>query len=327
MDEITTQRFSAIYGDILRFKVEISNALRAIENRKIPGRLDSTLKLIIASELFSKKLYQLRRDYPPNNVITLPTEDFAADMAHSLVALGKSRKLEGGYRHFINSYREIWRRDLHIFLFTTILFLVTLLIGWEIGTGHPELVPVIVPQPAMEQVIDHYSWFEQLQENPIGGGFRIAVNNIQVSINCFFLGALLGLGGLLILGFNGLMIGCLVGFCATNNFHEELTQFMVGHGPLELTIIISSAFASLLYGRAFFQRPYSRFAERLKHGARDAGIVILGVLPWLIVAATVECLVSPYHYLDFHAKMLLGILVASLFWIWTFFPAGQGTSR
>ena len=80
----------------------------------------------------------------------------------------------------------------------------------------------------------------------------------------------------------------------------------------------SSAFASLLYGRVFFMRPYSAFFGRMKRSMNEGLIVICYLLGWLIIAAALEAFISPWEFYSFQEKFILGIVVSLIFWIWTF---------
>ena len=48
--------------------------------------------------------------------------------------------------------------------------------------------------------------------------------------------------------------------------------------------------------------------------------MLLGIIPWLVLAASIEGFVSPFHYLSYGAKLSLGIIVAAAFWMWTLWP-------
>jgi uncharacterized membrane protein SpoIIM required for sporulation len=113
------------------------------------------------------------------------------------------------------------------------------------------------------------------------------------------------------------MLGSLFAFCSLNNFHEALLNFVIGHGALELTIIIASAFASFLIGRVFYMRPYRLFKVRMAAAVKDAKYVVLGILPWLIVAACVEVFISPWPQFGFAFRFGLSLTLTLLFWFWT----------
>ena len=172
----------------------------------------------------------------------------------------------------------------------------------------------------IEDVLEGHKWFESIQPTPLMDGIGIAVNNIRVSINCFIMGSLLGLGGLVLLSYNGIILGAVMGFCFANSFDEELMRFITGHGVLEMSIIIASAFASFLFGRVFYMRPRALFRHRMAMAASDAGVVLTGILPWLTLAACIEVFVSPWPQYSMASRITVGLGVAALFWAWTLWP-------
>jgi uncharacterized membrane protein SpoIIM required for sporulation len=175
----------------------------------------------------------------------------------------------------------------------------------------------------MEMILEQEKWFDKLAENPVMGALSITINNIKVGLNAFLASALVGIGGLIILCFNGLFIGAIFGYCQANGFHHALGEFVLSHGPLELSIIIAAAFAGLIYGRVFFQRPYRFFGVRLGHEARRGATIIIGTLPWLILAGFFEGFISPFYYFNWQQKLIAGLLLAAIFWFWTFMPQAK----
>ena len=97
-----------------------------------------------------------------------------------------------------------------------------------------------------------------------------------------------------------------------------LLTFIVSHGILELSIIVASCFAGLIFSRIFYMRPYKNFKTRMAKAGEEGFKILCGVLPWLLVAAFLEVFVSPFDYLDAPLKILLGILAGFYFWFWIF---------
>src|SRR5690606_5238727 len=122
-----------------------------------------------------------------------------------------------------------------------------------------EYASVLIPQHLMENIIQNKAWFEDAGDTPLLTGLQIAANNIKVCITAFCLSAIVGVGGLYILCFNGIFFGVIMGVCHLYGFDKPLTEFVLSHGPLELSVIVASAFAGLVYGRVFFMRPYRKF--------------------------------------------------------------------
>ena len=97
---------------------------------------------------------------------------------------------------------------------------------------------------------DH-KWFDFLKDIPALGAALIAYNNISVCINAMIGGVMLGLGGIIILVFNGFYFGAVLGYAGQYGFDESLLNFVVTHGPLELSLIVASCFCGMMIGKAF----------------------------------------------------------------------------
>jgi uncharacterized membrane protein SpoIIM required for sporulation len=111
--------------------------------------------------------------------------------------------------------------------------------------------------------------------------------------NAFALGALLGVGTLFIMAYNGLSIGAVLALTYRAGFGDELVAFMAGHGVIELSCIFIAGGAGLLFGNAILAPgDLSRF-DALRLRGREAVHLIIGCVPLLVVAGTIEGFISP----------------------------------
>jgi uncharacterized membrane protein SpoIIM required for sporulation/uncharacterized RDD family membrane protein YckC len=78
----------------------------------------------------------------------------------------------------------------------------------------------------------------------------IIANNLQVAFGAFAFGITAGVGTTIILVFNGLFFGAVLGMFANNGLAGWLLTFVAGHGILELTAIFIAGGAGLSIGRA-----------------------------------------------------------------------------
>jgi len=286
------------------------------------NRFHRLFQFLIQFELMAKSLYRLRAA-DDQSALRRDTEDLVAGAARDLLGFQAEQQRTAPSDHWIYRYRQVWRDNLSLFLYTLAMFVVAAIVGWHIGSGDYAYASLFMPQPLIEQILDHHKWFEHIQQAPIMHGFAIAANNIRVAIYCFVLGALGGLGGVYILVFNGLFFGVIIGFCQRHGFHEALLEFVVSHGVLELTLIVAAAFSGFIFGRVFYMRPYRLFKIRMAAAARDAATLLLGLLPCLGAAACLEVFVSPWPFIAYQSKMLIGLAAAGAFWLWTFWPLPQ----
>src|SRR5256714_15578970 len=85
---------------------------------------------------------------------------------------------------------------------------------------------------------------------------RIITNNVQVAFLGFAFGITAGIGTLLLLVFNGLFFGAVLGLFANYGVAGGLLTFVPGHGVLELSAIFLSWGPGLLVARALVAPGY-----------------------------------------------------------------------
>ncbi|MDQ4047786.1 MAG: stage II sporulation protein M [Actinomycetota bacterium] len=121
---------------------------------------------------------------------------------------------------------------------------------------------------------------------------QIFTNNLQVSFLAFAGGLLAALGTAVVLVFNGLIIGALMGIAIESGEGAVLAELVVPHGVLELTCIVVAAAAGLRVGWALVDPgPRARLAAFSSEARRSVEIV-LGTVPWLVLAGVVEGFVT-----------------------------------
>ncbi|MCA1815275.1 MAG: stage II sporulation protein M [Acidobacteria bacterium] len=193
-------------------------------------------------------------------------------------------------RDFPRTFRKTWRYTATAFAFTLVFSLIGFF-GTRRDADFSELVGISYVM--RDKINSGEHWWESLNEANQIGGAAIMTNNIQVMFNAFALGATLGLGTLLVMAFNGLNIGAVLALTYRAGFGNDLVTFMVGHGVIELTCIFIAGGAGLLVGSAIIAPgDLSRF-DALRLRGREAVHLIVGCIPLLVVAGTIEGFISP----------------------------------
>ncbi len=229
--------------------------------------------------------------------------------AHStLYQAGRARS-----RNWWDFWRREWpaeiRRAARPILAATILFWVFAGLGFLWTYQNPLLEGLFVSPPMRQAINSGKLWTESVTRVAPEAGSKIATNNIQVSLLCWALGLTLGIGTVWLVVFNGLMLGAIAAACFRAGLLPALAEFVVGHGSLELPAIWIASGAGLLLAQAqLVPGRYSRRAELRRNGQHSVRIVI-GIVPILLVAATVEAFISPSN-LPGSVKALLGLSLA-----------------
>jgi uncharacterized membrane protein SpoIIM required for sporulation len=147
------------------------------------------------------------------------------------------------------------------------------------------------------------------------GAFSSAVftNNIPVSLLALAAGIAVGLGTVLVLVYNGLVLGVVFGLTIDNGQGEPLLEQVASHGLLELSCIVVSAAAGLRVGEAILRPGRRRRGDALVDEARGAVETVLGTAPWLVLAGFVEGFVSP-RGIGAPAALAIGAALAAVYW-------------
>ncbi len=118
-------------------------------------------------------------------------------------------------------------------------------------------------------------------------------HNIVVSFYDYAGGILFGLGTIYSLYFNSMLLGVLSGIESQHGANGLYWSLIVPHGVIELTAFTIAAAAGLSLADALIRaRPQPRMQVLREHGRRSVAVV-LGTMPLLIIAGTIEGFVTP----------------------------------
>ena len=113
-------------------------------------------------------------------------------------------------------------------------------------------------------------------------------HNAQVAILSFALGAVFALPTLLLIVYNGCMVGALMALYSSRGLGIELAGWLAIHGTTELFAISIAGAAGLRIGMSVaFPGRHSRLAAATRAG-RVAGMAMIGVVVMLFVAGGLE---------------------------------------
>jgi uncharacterized membrane protein SpoIIM required for sporulation len=141
----------------------------------------------------------------------------------------------------------------------------------------------------------------------------VFTNNIQVAFTALAAGIAAGVGTVLVLLYNGLILGVVFGLTIENGQGLPLVEQVASHGLLELSCIIVAAAAGLRIGEAILRPGRRRRGDALVDEARGAVETVLGTAPWLVLAGFVEGYVSPSG-IGWVGATAVGAGLAGVFW-------------
>jgi uncharacterized membrane protein SpoIIM required for sporulation len=121
----------------------------------------------------------------------------------------------------------------------------------------------------------------------------IFTNNIRVTFLAFAAGITLGFGTAYLLVFNGFLLGTVGGLSIGAGHGWSFAELVIPHGVLELSCIVVAGAAGIALGWSLVAPgENSRSAALVKEGRRSVEL-ILGTMPWLVLAGLIEGFITP----------------------------------
>lgn len=155
---------------------------------------------------------------------------------------------------------------------------------------------------------------------------QIFTNNIRVSLLAIAGGALLGLGTALVLVYNGTFIGALGGLAGGGGQSEPFFTLVLPHGVLELSCIVVTAAAGLRLGWAIVDPGARSRLESARREARPAMAMVLGTVPWFVLAGLVEGFVTG-SLPGLGAALVVGVGLGAVYWALLAWRGGHSRAR
>jgi uncharacterized membrane protein SpoIIM required for sporulation len=141
----------------------------------------------------------------------------------------------------------------------------------------------------------------------------VMTNNIQVTFVAFAAGILLGLGTALVLAYSGAILGAVAGGAIANGNGAGFAEFVTAHGIIELSCIAVAAAAGMRMGYAIVAPGPRPRMLALVEEARAAIAIVLGTVPWVILAGIIEGFVTRAGF-GLVPGVVLGVGVGALYW-------------
>jgi uncharacterized membrane protein SpoIIM required for sporulation len=142
----------------------------------------------------------------------------------------------------------------------------------------------------------------------------IFTNNIEVTFLAFAGGLVLGLGTLVVLAYNGVLLGVLAGLTIQSGSFSVFVRYVVPHGVLELSCIAVSGAAGLSLAWAVIDPGTLPRGVSLRAQARPAVMLVLGTAPFLVLAGLTEGFLTP-RGLPLAAALAVGLALGACYWL------------
>ena len=235
---------------------------------------------------------------------------------------------------FFHTFPQTFRRHVRFFWFAVAVTLAGCLFGGAallfdpdsrhvtMAFGHDELTPTQRVRQE-EQRGD-----SGVADEQAGFSTFLMTHNTRVSVSTLAMGMTWGIGTIVLLFYNGVILGAI----SVDYIQDGQGQFLAGwilpHGSIELPAILIAGQAGLLLGTTLLGRGAREpLRVRMRAVSRDLMTLIFGVTLLLIWAGLVEGFFSQYHepVLPYAVKITFGIIELGLLTVFLA-KAGAGPS-
>ncbi|MEV4420923.1 stage II sporulation protein M [Patulibacter sp. NPDC049589] len=270
------------------------DALEALVRRagSRPERLgaDGVLQLGTAYRAAAADLAHARRAYPDDPVVQ--RLELLVRRARSVVYARSGPR--GSAREFFS--RDYWRlvRALGRWIGLAALALLgTALVVGVWAAIDPSVASSLVPGDFIDGAAPPVGDRGLGSSESAAFSSQLFTNNIRVTFMAFVAGLLCVVPGVLIVAYNGAILGAVMGVAAANDNLGNVLHLIVAHGVLELSCIVVAAAAGMAVGWVIVDPGERTRRVAVRDVARPTILVVLGTAPFLVLCGIVEGFVSP----------------------------------
>ena len=255
---------------------------------------------------------------------------FAAEpnLVHSLESLlprayaelqtGGSRTEKLSLRRWLfRTFPQTFRRHFRFFLAALLLTIFGALFGGAAVAFDPDAKAAIAPFPNLMQNPAERVKEEESKINPTLATSKsrfsatLITNNTKVSILALSLGVTWGIGTVILLFYNGVVLGAVIFDYVRAGQSVFLMGWLLPHGVIEIPAILIAGQAGLLLGQALIGwNSKETINERLRSVTGSLVTLISGAALLLIWAGIIEAFFSQYHapVLPYPFKIVFGLV-------------------
>lgn len=290
------------------------DALEALLRRagSRPERLgtDGVLELGAAYRAAAADLAHARRAYPGDPVVA--RLELLVRRARSLV-YARSGARGSARAFFTRDYWVLTRALGRWIALATVALLGTGLVVGVWAAIDPDVAASLVPSNFIDGAAPPVGDRGLASSESAAFSSELFTNNIRVTFMAFVAGLLCVVPGVLIIAYNGAILGAVMGVAAANDNLGAVLHLIVAHGVLELSCIVVAAGAGMAVGWAVVDPGDRTRRAAVRDVARPTILVVLGTMPFLVLCGVVEGFVSPAGWSAL-AVTLLGVGIGGGYW-------------
>jgi len=218
---------------------------------------------------------------------------------------------------FWQNFPATFQKNIAAFWLAVTVMLVGVLFGGVALHIDPDSKPILLPYSHLQgSPTERVAREEHAKKNRISGeqssfSAFLMTHNIRVSILTLSAGITAGIGTVLFLFYNGVILGAVVVDYVTDGQTKFLLGWLLPHGVIEIPAILIAGQAGLLLGGAIVGwKDGAPLRQRLRNIAPDLTALVFGLAVMLVWAGLVEGFLSQWHepVMPYALKIVFGLV-------------------
>ncbi len=222
-------------------------------------------------------------------------------------------------------FPKVFRQNLRYVVIATTVFMLGGLFGAFALNSNEEAKNAILPQQFANHLNNPQERVKREESNKTAYNaernsqfaVHLMTNNIKVSILALALGITFGIGTLIVMFYNGVILGLIVCDYLNASQGAFLSGWLLPHGIIEIPAILFAGATGLMIGHCLIKSKGSiKLALRKKR--QDIGLFMLAIVVMLLWAGVIEAFMSQVHepIVTYQSKIMFGILEGILLISW-----------
>lgn len=241
--------------------------------------------------------------------------------AHNTIYSGQKSRARGIIHFYRFTWPQIFRRNLPLVNAAFLLFVVGAIAGLLLSVTRPDFMRLFLGPRMIDTIEKHKMWTDSVVAIKPLASSAIMTNNMSVTFLTFAYGITAGIGTVYMMVFNGVMLGVVGTACWFGGMSLPLWSFVAPHGVLELPAIFIAGGAGLRIAQGMLFPGLLSRRDSLARAGGEAVRLLLGVIPILIIAGTIEGFISPSPGIPWQWKFALSGAIGVIFFSYLSFCA------
>jgi stage II sporulation protein M len=174
----------------------------------------------------------------------------------------------------------------HYLIFSTLILVAGFGIGFALSAVEPEFGQTLLT------LFEDMLAGQIMDDAPPVLALQLFLNNLEACVVIFIGGALMGIISVMILGFNGIIIGAILEIVRKESGDLALLAAIIPHGIFELPAVIVSGALGLMLGRAV-KNEFAGGPEASIEAWNLGRLFIRYIIPFVAIAAVIEAFITP----------------------------------